>query len=411
MGRHRWLAGLGSAVVLAVAASALVRSGDLAPVAAALAWGLSTVAIALLLWSTENEPARSATIPSQVAATHPSAATVIAALPGPAMLVAPDDTIAAFNVKARELLAGLRVDAPVSAATRHPDLLAAIRQARTLGSTQRVRYEERVPFERSIEAVVATAPAAQGGPAHLVVAFRDLTEEARVEQMRADFVANASHELRTPLASLQGFIETLQGPARNDPVARDRFLGVMAGQAIRMTRLIDDLMSLSKIEMREHVIPDGVADIHQIVTSTAQALEPLAKDANVKVEVVEPDDHALVRGDAQELEQVVQNLVQNAIKYGRRGGHVRIAVARRGGPTGKIAVSVADDGPGIAPEHLPRLTERFYRVDVPESRSRGGTGLGLAIVKHIINRHRGELLIESEVGKGTTFTALLPAIG
>jgi two-component system phosphate regulon sensor histidine kinase PhoR len=406
--KGRWPAMLVFAAVLAVAAFSLVRSGDVAPLAAAILWIVATVAVSLLLRPAVDEPASNPRLPSDDE--QPSAAAVIAALPGPAILVAPNESIATFNEKARNVLAGLRRGMPLLAATRQPDLLQAVRQARALGSTERVLYEERVPVERRIEAVVAPASGAEGQPPHLVVAFRDLTEEARIEEMRADFVANASHELRTPLATLQGFIETLQGPAKNDPAARERFLGVMAGQAARMTRLIDDLMSLSKIEQREHVMPEGVADMHQIVESTAQSLEPLASESGVEIVVASATGPALVRGDAEELEQVVQNLVQNAIKYGRRGGRVRIGVDRRGGEGGRIAVSVSDDGPGIAPDHLPRLTERFYRVDVPESRNRGGTGLGLAIVKHILNRHRGELLIESEVGKGSTFTALLPTL-
>ncbi len=173
-----------------------------------------------------------------------------------------------------------------------------------------------------------------------------------------------------------------------------------------MTRLIDDLMSLSKIEMREHLAPDGAVDANMIVRSTAEQLETLAKEAGVRIEIENGSAPVMVRGDAEELEQVVQNLVQNAIKYGRQGGYVRIDIERRGG---RITIRVADDGPGIAAEHLPRLTERFYRVDAPASRSRGGTGLGLAIVKHIINRHRGELVITSEPGKGSVFSAVLPA--
>ncbi len=185
----------------------------------------------------------------------PSIALLVQSLPGPSLLVGANDTIVAFNSGAHELLPGLVTGLPVSSATRQPDLLAAIRTARADGAQQRVRYEDRVPIERSIEAVVAPVRAESGGPRHLVVVLRDLTEAARAEQMRADFVANASHELRTPLASLRGYIETLQGPARNDPAARDRFLTIMGSQAMRMTRLIDDLMSLSKIEMREHVAP------------------------------------------------------------------------------------------------------------------------------------------------------------
>jgi two-component system phosphate regulon sensor histidine kinase PhoR len=386
-----------------------VHNGSFAAGSALLAWSFTMAAILWLARVRATGPQAMSRNDGDLA-DEPAIAAVIATLPGPVILIAPGDTIAAFNSQARELIGGLRLAVPASAATRHPDLLRAIRQARSAASVQKIRYEERVPVERRIEATVAPIQTGDIASRYLIVALRDLTEEARVEQMRADFVANASHELRTPLASLQGFIETLQGSAKNDPAARERFLGVMASQATRMTRLIDDLMSLSKIEMREHVVPDGVADVAEIIEHIAQTFEPLAREANATIEVATIAEPILIRGDEQELEQVVQNLVQNAIKYGRKGGTIRVSVARRAANGGQIAISVADDGPGIAPEHLPRLTERFYRVDVPESRNRGGTGLGLAIVKHILNRHRGELSIRSEVGKGSTFTAILPAI-
>lgn len=401
--RIPWRAILGLAAVFAVLAS----MGSIAFGPAAVGWVAASLALILLGgWSGKRSPGdREAGQPSTEG---PSAAAVIRTLPGPALLIGPDDAIAAFNAQALELMAGLAVGMPISSANRNPGLLAAIREARAGGERQRLRYEERVPIERRVEAVVAPVEIGGTDSAHLLVALRDLTEEARVEQMRADFVANASHELRTPLASLRGFIETLQGPARNDPEARDRFLGVMASQATRMTRLIDDLMSLSRIEMREHVAPSGTADVTQIVRAVAQMLEPLASEAKVRLEIAPMEASLLVRGDAQEIEQVVLNLAQNAIKYGRPGGHVLISTRQSADRGGRVLVSIADDGPGIAAEHLPRLTERFYRVDVPESRNRGGTGLGLAIVKHILNRHRGELLIRSEVGKGSTFTAVLP---
>lgn len=402
MATYRRLASFVSVALLATTAFALVRSGDLSPATAVLLWIASAVGVTWLLASTDAGPAGRPL--AQGNADHPpSAEALIAALPGPAILVSPDDTILAFNGEARKLMGGLRAASPLTAATRHPDLLGAIRQSRATGFAQRLQYEERVPIERRIQAVVA--PIGGTSPAHLIIALSDLTEIARTEQMRADFVANASHELRTPLAALKGSIETLQGPAREDPAARDRFLNVMASQATRMTRLIDDLMSLSKIEMREHLAPDGVVDVCAVARSAVEGLEPLAREADVKMELEDPISPMMVRGDPQELEQVVQNLVQNAIKYGRQGGIVRIGIERR---HGRIAIRVADDGPGIAAEHLPRLTERFYRVDAPASRSRGGTGLGLAIVKHILNRHRGELVIASEVGKGSVFTAALP---
>jgi two-component system phosphate regulon sensor histidine kinase PhoR len=255
------------------------------------------------------------------------------------------------------------------------------------------------------------APLSRSGEraGEILILLRDLTEGERINQMRADFIANASHELRTPLASLRGFIETLQGSAKEDPKARDRFLPVMAEQASRMTRLIDALLSLSRVEMNAHVPPSTLVDLNDVLDHARDTLEPLAREMRSKLEVTRFPRPAIVRGDRDELVQVMQNLVQNAFKYAP-GSPVRIAanhVPAPGRQGGRYAIAVIDKGPGIAPEHLPRLTERFYRVDVAASREKGGTGLGLAIVKHILNRHRGELAIASVPGKGSTFTVLL----
>jgi two-component system phosphate regulon sensor histidine kinase PhoR len=228
--------------------------------------------------------------------------------------------------------------------------------------------------------------------------------------MRADFIANASHELRTPLAALLGFIETLQGPAKEDPVARDKFLGIMQGQATRMARLIDDLLSLSRIELNAHLQPSTLVDLAPIVRQVVDGLQMLARDRGVEIKVVLPSDALMVLGDRDELIRALENLVENALKYGAAGKRVDITVAhaqtRAGLPEARVAVR--DYGPGIAPEHLPRLTERFYRVDVTDSRAQGGTGLGLALVKHVLNRHGGRLTIESTPGEGATFTMHVP---
>jgi two-component system phosphate regulon sensor histidine kinase PhoR len=243
--------------------------------------------------------------------------------------------------------------------------------------------------------------------------FRDTSEQERLAQLRADFIANASHELRTPLASIRGFIETLEGPARNDDVARVRFLSIMATQAARMNRILDDLLSLSRIEMRAHLRPEHKVDLGELVAHVVHGLEPLATQAEIRLNFAPPAAPAMVRGDRDELEQVMQNLVHNAIKYGRHGGTVDVTIDRRRATKvtrAACTVSVRDDGPGIAPEHLPRLTERFYRIDTARSRAQGGTGLGLAIVKHILNRHRGELEITSEVGRGSQFTVILDSL-
>jgi two-component system phosphate regulon sensor histidine kinase PhoR len=243
-----------------------------------------------------------------------------------------------------------------------------------------------------------------------LIVFRDISDQEKLARMRADFIANASHELRTPLASLRGFVETLQGPARDDPESRDRFLAIMATQASRMTQLIEDLLTLSRVEMRVHVPPRGIVELNELVGFVVQMLEPLAQANNTSLAVSPLGGPAEVRGDRDELVQVFQNLVQNAIKYGRPGGHVEVRIAREPpklGHASRIAVAVIDDGPGIAEAHLPRLTERFYRVNVTQSREKGGTGLGLAIVKNIVNRHRGELKIASKLGEGSTLTVVL----
>jgi two-component system phosphate regulon sensor histidine kinase PhoR len=241
-----------------------------------------------------------------------------------------------------------------------------------------------------------------------------LTEQDRLGQMRSDFIANASHELRTPLASLRAFVETLQGPARDDANARTRFLQLMALQAERMTRLIDDLLSLSRVEMRVHLPPRGIVELNETASYVCQSLEPVAEAAKTKVAFTRQEAPARIRGDREEVVQVLQNLIQNAIKYGREGGTIDVRVGRdppRGSAVAKVWVSVTDEGQGIAPEHLPRLTERFYRVNAASSREKGGTGLGLAIVKHILNRHRGELRIASRLGAGSTFTASFEELG
>jgi two-component system phosphate regulon sensor histidine kinase PhoR len=276
--------------------------------------------------------------------------------------------------------------------------------------------QARVPVERRLLATMVPLElsGAGGSEPSLLITFRDLTEQDRLARMRADFVANASHELRTPLASLKGYVETLQGNARDDADARTRFLKIMAEQAERMSRLVDDLLSLSRVEMREHLPLSGEAELGFLLAEVTKTLEPLASAAGVTLHLSRGDGDALVRGDGDELTQVFQNLVQNAIKYGRGGGKVEIRLTRQPAASGRPAgfrVDVSDDGPGIPPQHLPRLTERFYRVSAAASREKGGTGLGLAIVKHILNRHRGELLIRSQLGQGSTFSVVLPSAG
>ena len=244
----------------------------------------------------------------------------------------------------------------------------------------------------------------------MLACFDDITEREQAGQMRRDFVGNVSHELRTPLTALIGFIETLRGPARDDAAARDRFLGIMEGEASRMNRLVGDLLSLNRVESEERVRPKEQVDLTAHLSSTLKTLVPVAKARGVQMTLEAPENPVSVTGDPDQLQQVFTNLVENAVKYG--GDEVRVVLSFTGRDPAVRApaarVQVIDNGPGIDPVHLPRLTERFYRADSHRSREMGGTGLGLAIVKHIINRHRGRLRVESDLGQGSVFTVILP---
>src|SRR5450432_2490407 len=350
------------------------------------------------------------------AAAHPQALLIeslIGGLPGPAIVLDHGGRVIAFNDAATTLAPALRRGEPALITLRMPELVDAIRRASKRREPQRVEFFERVPLDRWFEAFVVPVKLATGGEAQsalLLMTFNDLSPLHRAEEMRADFIANASHELRTPLAALLGFIETLQGPAKNDPVAREKFLAIMRGQATRMARLIDDLLSLSRIELNAHLQPNLAVDLAPIVRQVADGLQTLARDREVEIKVAAPAEPLMVLGDRDELIRALENLVENALKYGAAGKRVDITIARAqtraGAPEARVAVR--DYGPGIAPEHLPRLTERFYRVDVADSRAQGGTGLGLALVKHVLNRHGGRLTIESTLGAGATFIMHLP---
>ena len=349
-------------------------------------------------------------------AAHPQALLIeslIGGLPSPAIVLDRDGCVIAFNAAASSIAPSLRRGEPALITLRMPELVEAIRRATASRAPQRVEFFERVPLDRWFEAFITPVRLADIADAHadvLLMTFNDLTPLRRVEEMRADFVANASHELRTPLAALLGFIETLQGPAKDDPAARAKFLAIMQGQATRMARLIDDLLSLSRIELNAHLRPNTPLDLALIVRQVADGLQTLARDRDVAIKVSTPTDALVVRGDRDELIRALENLVENALKYGAAGKRIDITLSRShiraGEPEARLAVR--DYGPGIAPEHLPRLTERFYRVDVTESRAQGGTGLGLALVKHVLNRHGGRLAVESTPGAGATFTMHLP---
>ncbi|HEX3937483.1 MAG TPA: ATP-binding protein [Xanthobacteraceae bacterium] len=336
---------------------------------------------------------------------------VVAGLPDPVVALDRDGRVLALNERARMLAPALRQGEPVAFALRTPELIEAISRAATDGEEQRVVYSERVPIDRWFETIVMPVKSEPGAakPDFVLMTFHDLTPLRRVEEMRADFVANASHELRTPLAALLGFIETLQGSAREDAKARERFLAIMQEQARRMARLIDDLLSLSRIELNAHRRPDTPVDLVPIVRQVVDGLETLARDRGVTVNIAATGG-LRVLGDHDELVRIFENLVENALKYGAAGRRVDLKIEPGLSADGEAEaqVSVRDYGPGIAPEHLPRLTERFYRVDVTESRAQGGTGLGLALVKHILARHRGRLTIDSAPGAGATFTVHLP---
>ncbi len=355
-------------------------------------------------------PAGSERVPGQVALIEQ----LIGGLPQPAAVLDREGRVIAFNEAAAAIAPALRRGEPALIALRMPELVDAIRRATRRREPQRVEFFERVPLDRWFEAFVTPVRLSTGteGVATdvLMMIFNDLTPLRRVEEMRADFIANASHELRTPLAALLGFIETLQGPARDDPAARTKFLSIMQGQATRMARLIDDLLSLSRIELNAHLQPNTPVDLSSIVRQVADGLQMLARDRGVEIKVNAPAEQLTVLGDRDELIRALENLVENALKYGAAGKRVDITLARAQTRTGapEARLSVRDFGPGIAPEHVPRLTERFYRVDVSESRAQGGTGLGLALVKHVLNRHGGRLSIESTPGQGAAFTMHLP---
>jgi two-component system phosphate regulon sensor histidine kinase PhoR len=335
---------------------------------------------------------------------------LVEALPDAAVAIDMREIVIAFNAAARALAPALRVGGPLWTAWRAPSLLEAVRAAAATGTSQCVELSEQVPAERWFEVHIVPLPVATTAGAtarSLLLLSHDLTPLRRSEQMRADFVANASHELRTPLATLSGFIETLRGNARDDAAARERFLGIMHAQARRMTRLIDDLLSLSRIELKEHIRPLDSIDLNGVVGQVVDALQPLAQDRQVELHIAAPSSPVIVRGDRDELIRVCENLAENALKYGASGQRVDVVVSHDVAKR-EARIEVRDYGPGIAPEHLPRLTERFYRVDVSQSRTEGGTGLGLALVKHILNRHGGRLSIASTPGAGAIFTVHLP---
>jgi two-component system phosphate regulon sensor histidine kinase PhoR len=347
---------------------------------------------------------------------------VLDSLPNPLLLLGADLAIVDSNRKARDLFGPDLTGRSVESVLRDPDFLAAVQAAIETGTSREAEFVLTGRVERNLLGrcePLAGQAAGEGGAARLIVSIIDLTVHRKTEEMRADFVANASHELRTPLATLIGFIDTLR-TSGEDAETRNRFLGIMHEQAQRMAALVNDLLSLSQIELHEHSAPTGQVDLANLLGELADILTIRAVEKDMRITLdtgAAGPGAALVAGDEEELTQVFQNLIDNAIKYGRAGTDVEIAIRRRDQgpaglgktPAGVLCVAVRDHGEGIERRHLPRLTERFYRVDTARSRKLGGTGLGLAIVKHIVNRHRGVMTVDSEIGEGSTFSVCLPA--
>ncbi len=428
-------AGIAACMVLAAGMAADAPRGGTLAVAALLA---GAAALAARRWVREAgapPPANQAALDAD-----PPYALMLESLPEPVMLASagePDNLSAAprlvfANAAARELWRAPARGGLLAATVRHPMVLEAMEEALYGRIPSQAVFEEGGALERIWRAVAQPLPSDDGQNLALLW-MRDETDARRNERMRADFLANASHELRTPLASLAGFIETLRGHAKDDEVARDRFLAIMAAQAERMARLIYDLLSLSRIELNEHIAPSGAVDLCLAATDVLDALGPLSTDRKVRIDArIGTPGEAVVVGDRDQIIQVVQNLVDNGLKYAGAEGTVTVevlegltseeAAAPRNPnaarlsllspdrtPKGRYAIlRVSDSGPGIAREHLPRLSARFYRVEGQKSGERSGTGLGLAIVKHIVNRHRGGLSVESSEGEGSTFTAYFP---
>jgi two-component system phosphate regulon sensor histidine kinase PhoR len=388
------------------AAAGLLAATTLWEVPIAFALG----AIAALILLTAFVPRRSSASPvtgnargSNPAWSEVPAEAMLEAFPQAGLILDVAGTVQHANRQAAKLFPATRRGDPFVFTFRAPEIAGALDEAQA-GRATSVEFHE--PGERTQAYLLRLAPIASASESGLVlVAVEDASERQAIARMRSDFVANASHELRTPLASLTGFIETLLGPARGDPQATEKFLRVMLDQAQRMRRLIEDLLSLSRLEMRVHQRSTDRVDLVAVLHHVRDALGPLAHEAGVAVEIDAPPGEAAVTGDRDELVQVFGNLLENAIRYGGSGGRVDLRLETRG-TDWRVVVHVKDYGPGIPREHLPRLTERFYRAGA--SGEARGTGLGLAIVKHIVTRHKGQLVVKSRPGEGARFTVELP---
>ena len=324
---------------------------------------------------------------------------LIQAIPLPALLIGRDMRIIAANADAGAILGARGIGGHVAMALRQPDVLDAIEACRRTGAASQARYLGDDGGQDANYDVSCTP--VDGG---VLICLADISRALQTDRMRREFVANVSHELRTPLTALTGFIETLRGPARGDVAASDRFLGIMQDEAARMERLVQDLLSLSRVEGQGRQRPKERVDLGGIAGAAISALRAVAEAAEVTLSSDLPST-LHVPGDADQLRQLCTNLIENAVKYGGQGGRVEVEVTSQ---DGTAILMVRDHGTGIDPVHIPRLTERFYRIDSHRSRQMGGTGLGLAIVKHIVSRHRGRLTIHSTLGEGSEFRVALP---
>ena len=379
-----------------------------------LVYGLLIGLVVWLVWRAAapvEAPEEEAPVPEpQPAPPERGDRIAITALADPAILVSGAWRVLAVNAGAQELFGQRIVGTDVRQTVRHPVVLEALRLGMA-GEDPGLREVTTLGAQDGAFQVRVVALEPDRGPdGRLLLSFSDMTQARLTERMRADFVANASHELRTPLANISGFIETLLGPAAEDEPARRRFLEIMAGEAGRMSRLIDDLLSLSRIELDKHVRPQTLLELPLLLADVGKTLAMRLEADGRKLELKVADALPPVVADRDQILQVLHNLVLNALKYGRSGTPITVTAAPEPAGRGEpmVRVSVIDQGEGIAPEHLPRLTERFYRVDTGRSRSMGGTGLGLAIVKHIVERHRGRLEIASRQGEGTNVSFTLP---
>jgi two-component system phosphate regulon sensor histidine kinase PhoR len=329
---------------------------------------------------------------------------LVEVVPDPIVVFDRSGSVVHANRAAVAAFGAFREGSSVQLKFRAPEMQALMAAALGGGAeAPPIDYAERVPVDRLYRVAIRPVGTATG---LFAMVFRDQSEARRIDRMRADFIANASHELRTPLASISGFIETLRGPARNDVKAREHFLRIMESQTGRMARLIDDLLSLSRLEMKSHQRPSDKVDLVGVLGAVADTFGHLAAELGVAIERNFPDRPVIVTGDRDELFQVFENLLENACKYGQSGKRVVVSIEDS---TDGADVTVKDFGPGIPKDDIPRITERFYRVDVETSRAQKGTGLGLSIVKHILNRHEARLTVHSSLGEGAAFIVHFPA--